>query len=241
MSSYNHRAEIMNFHLVKIVLENEEKRTINLQYNPTFEQLERNFCSSAEHSAVGIEENYSLVGFKLTLKRVFIKHLLSYYFPSFILVAVSWTSFIIPPEVIPARMALLITVLLVLVNLLGTIIDKQPPSTFPTSLVIWMSVCIVFASGALVAYGVLLRQKQTRKKKQRTEQSLVEVTTAFEKTQSRPQSKGMGITDTETDKNDISVESTFDNVCLRYFPIAFLLFNIIYWPTVASLRRPLKF
>ena len=241
MSSYNHRAEIMKFHLDKIILENEDKRTINLQYNPTFERLERNFSSSAEHSSVGIEENYALVGFTLTLKRVFIKHLLSYYFPSLILVAVSWTSFIIPPEVIPARMALLITVLLVLVNLLGTIIDKQPPSTFPTSLVIWMSVCIVFASGALVAYGVLLRQKQTRKKKQRTEQSLVEVTTAFEKTQSRPQSKGMGITYTETDKNDISVESTFDNVCLRYFPIAFLLFNIIYWPTVASLRRPLKF
>merc|ERR1711994_645264 len=94
--------------------------------------------------AVLTERSYSFVGITLTLKRVFIKHLLSYYFPSSIMVAVSWTSFIIPPEVIPARMALLITVLLVLVNLLGTIIDKQPPSTFPTSLVIWISICIVF-------------------------------------------------------------------------------------------------
>ena len=240
MGSYIHRSDILNFRLVKMVVDATEETTINLEYIPTFSQLEMNLTYSAT-DAVGVQRSYSLAGFTLTLKRVFIKHLLSYYFPSSIMVAVSWTSFIIPPEVIPARMALLITVLLVLVNLLGTIIDKQPPSTFPTSLVIWMSVCIVFASGALVAYGVLLRQKQTRKKKQRTEQSLVEVTTAFEKTQSRPQSKGMGITYTETDKNDISVESTFDNVCLRYFPIAFLLFNIIYWPTVASLRRPLKF
>ena len=239
MSSYNHRAEIMNFHLVKIVLENEEKRTINLQYNPTFERLERNFCSSAEHSAVGIEENYSLVGFKLTLKRVFIKHLLSYYFPSLILVAVSWTSFIIPPEVVPARMSLLITVLLVLVNLLGTIIDKQPPSVYPTSLVVWMIVCIVFASGALLAYGVLLRQKLTTQKKQSTEINLVEDAVDFQYTYSRTQSKGMEIPSTET-KND-SRHGTFDNLCLLYFPIAFLLFNVIYWPTVTSLRRPLKF
>ena len=235
MGSYFHQSDIMNFHLVKIDQESTEETTINLEYLPTFEPLEINMTYSAT-DAVLTERSYSFVGFKLTLKRVFIKHLLSYYFPSLIMVAVSWTSFIIPPEVVPARMALLITVLLVLVNLLGAIIDKQPPSAFPTSLVIWMSICIVFASGALVAYGVLLRQKPTNKKK-----SLVEVTKAFTKTQPRLQSRGMGVNCTETNQDDNSMNGTFDNVCLLYFPIAFLLFNIIYWPIVASLRRPLKF
>ena len=236
MGSYFHRADIMNFRLVKIDQESTEETTINLEYVPTFEPLEINMTYSAT-DAVLTERSYSFVGFKLTLKRVFIKHLLSYYFPSLIMVAVSWTSFIIPPEVVPARMALLITVLLVLVNLLGAIIDKQPPSAFPTSLVIWISICIVFASGALVAYGVLLRQKQTKTRKKT---SLVEVTKAFKKTQSRPQSREMGVTYTKTIRDDISMDGNFDNICLLYFHIAFLLFNIIYWPIVASLRRPLK-
>ena len=238
MGSYIHRTDIMNFRLVKLVLENVEETTINLQYIPTFERLEKNLTYSAG-DAVGIERSYSFVGFTLTLKRVFIKHLLSYYFPSLILVAVSWTSFIIPPDIVPARMALLITVLLVLVNLLGTIIDKQPPSAFPTSMVVWMSVCIVFSSGALLAYGVLLRQKQTKQKKQTTESSFVNVTPAFQNPQSRTQSNGMEVPFKETKRN--SIDGTFDNACLLYFPIAFLLFNVIYWPTVASLRRPLKF
>ena len=164
MGSYFHRADIMNFRLVKIDQESTEETTINLEYVPTFEPLEINMTYSAT-DAVLTERSYSFVGFTLTLKRVFIKHLLSYYFPSLIMVAVSWTSFIIPPEVVPARMALLITVLLVLVNLLGAIIDKQPPSAFPTSLVIWISICIVFASGALVAWGTV--ETKTNKNKEK--------------------------------------------------------------------------
>ena len=136
-------------------------------------------------------------------------------------------------------MSLLITVLLVLVNLLGTIIDKQPPSVYPISLVVWMIVSIVFASGALLAYGVLLRQKLTTQKKQITETNLVEDALDFQYTYLRTQSKGMEIPSKETKKD--SMHGAFDNLCLLYFPIAFLLFNVIYWPTVTSLRRPLKF
>ena len=37
------------------------------------------------------------------------RYLYIYYLPSGLFVVVSWTSFLIPPEIIPGRMALLVT------------------------------------------------------------------------------------------------------------------------------------
>ncbi len=41
-------------------------------------------------------------------------------------VVVSWISFVVPPEVIPGRMALLITLFLVLVNIFNSVTTNTP-------------------------------------------------------------------------------------------------------------------
>ena len=41
-------------------------------------------------------------------------------------VVVSWISFVVPPEVIPGRMALLVTIFLVLVNIFNTVTTNTP-------------------------------------------------------------------------------------------------------------------
>ena len=233
----------MDFHLEDIVEGTVEETVVNLEYEPVFAKLTRNL--TFDEDAFDNLRYYSVVGFTLKLKRHFVKHILSYYCPSSIMVAISWISFITPPEAIPARMALLITVLLVLVNLLGTIIDKQPPSVTPTALVIWMSACIIFASGALIAYGVLLAKRQTWRRNNTTATSQDKLSTldqhdqASQNTYKERTNKQM---EKEVDKikDDSSIPGKFDRLCLLWFPLAFLLFNLIYWPIVMSLRRPLK-
>ena len=49
-----------------------------------------------------------------------------YYIPSGLFVVVSWTSFIIPPNVVAGRMGLLITVLLCLVNIFNVVNNHSP-------------------------------------------------------------------------------------------------------------------
>ena len=41
-------------------------------------------------------------------------------------VVVSWISFLVPPDIIPGRMALLVTVFLVLINIFNTVTSKIP-------------------------------------------------------------------------------------------------------------------
>ena len=45
------------------------------------------------------------------------KYVYVYYLPSGLFVITSWASFLIPPEVVPGRMAMLITLFLVLINI----------------------------------------------------------------------------------------------------------------------------
>ena len=41
-------------------------------------------------------------------------------------VVVSWISFLVPPDIVPGRMALLVTVFLVLINIFNTITTNIP-------------------------------------------------------------------------------------------------------------------
>ena len=160
----------------------------------------------------------STVGFKLRIERNYAKYVLSYYLPSFLIVILSWVSFAIPPEVIPGRMTLLITLVLVLVNKFGTVIEKRP-RTNVTVLDIWMIGCLIFVSGALMAYAVLLLHQRFIMGNDLIS-TVKTVAPADNKFQDSNKSKG----------NNHYKE--WDRYSLIGFPLTALIFNLIYWPVV---------
>ena len=63
-------------------------------------------------------------------------------------------SFVIPPDIIPGRMALLVTLVLVMINIF---INMELPDTDSyTSVSIWMIFCIIFICLAFWEYGFIL-------------------------------------------------------------------------------------
>ena len=56
----------------------------------------------------------------MTMTRRMSHYMITYYLPSSLFVVVSWTSFLIPSEDIQGRMALLVTLFLVLVSIAAT-------------------------------------------------------------------------------------------------------------------------
>ena len=65
-------------------------------------------------------------------------------------VIVSWISFLIPMDVIPGRMALLVTLFLVLVNIFNNVTTNTPKAEGLTAIEAWMLACILFVFGALI-------------------------------------------------------------------------------------------
>ena len=78
------------------------------------------------HIFVFVSGNYSVAGFELTLRRKMMHYIITCYLPSGMFVVVSWISFLVPPDIVPGRMALLVTVFLVLVNIFNTITTNIP-------------------------------------------------------------------------------------------------------------------
>merc|ERR1719507_2345718 len=96
-------------------------------------------------------------------------HLITYYLPSGLFVVVSWISFMVPPDIIPGRMALLVTLFLVLVNIFNNITTNTPKAEGLTAIEIWMLSCILFVFGALIEYAVILFKKQKEQKEPKKE------------------------------------------------------------------------
>ena len=69
---------------------------------------------------------------------------------------VSWVSFLIPPEVVPGRMALLVTLFLVLTNIFNTITNVSPNVEGMTAIASWMIACMFFVFLALLEYATIL-------------------------------------------------------------------------------------
>ena len=78
-----------------------------------------------------------------TLHRQLICSLLQTYIPTTIIVAVSWLSFLIPPEAHPGRMGMLVVLVLVIINIMLKIIETSPLRSGICGLTIWTIICLI--------------------------------------------------------------------------------------------------
>ncbi|XP_023323455.1 glutamate-gated chloride channel subunit beta [Eurytemora carolleeae] len=197
-----------------LVQYNEKKRNTILDYLIEVLPLEQS-DRILDYSGM----NYSVTGFEMRLSRHVLKYLYIYYLPSGLFVVVSWVGFLIPPEVVPGRMAMLITLFLVLINIFNIVTSNSPNVEGMTAIAAWMLVCIFFVFGALVGYAYLLWKKKK---------------SCLKRKRARKQTEEEGKLRTIR-KEDY--RSKVDDVFLVVFPIMFLVFNLIYWPMCLSGRQ----
>lgn len=185
--------------------------------------------------------NFSVAGFEMKLSRHISHYLITYYLPSGLFVVVSWISFVVPPEVIPGRMALLVTLFLVLVNIFNTVTTNTPKAEGLTAIEAWMLSCILFVFGCLIEYAVILLQKQSEAVQHHQPQNHVKlICRDHYKYEVTPSNNGLngsleGIQLEEIKKNKCG--NNFikaDRFFLVAMPFLFLVFNVIYWLSFGS-------
>lgn len=193
---------------------------------------------------VALTGNYSVAGFELTLRRKVSHYIITYYLPSGMFVIVSWISFLVPPEIVPGRMTLLVTVFLVLVNIFNTITTNIPKAEGLTAIEAWVIVCVLFVFGALIEYaGLLLKIKisTTRGTPRLPKKS---------PSGNREGGAGLALNGNLEDRKatirnltrkkqreDMS-HARLDILFLLLFPLFFLIFNVIYWVSFLYVGQP---
>jgi len=107
---------------------------------------------------------FSQTGFQVQLRRRRTPVLLQVYLTTGLFVIVSWISFIVPPEVVPGRMALLVTLFLVLVNIFNSVTANAPKAEGLTAVETWVVSCIIHVFGVLAEYALILKMIQNIKR-----------------------------------------------------------------------------
>ncbi len=71
------------------------------------------------------------------MERRAFSYVMTWYLPASTLVVVSWIGFFVPAEQVPGRMALLVTIFLMLVNISTSYQLKSPEANLLTALDVW--------------------------------------------------------------------------------------------------------
>ena len=93
---------------------------------------------------------------RIELQRDIKTHITETFLPTFLVVVISWVSLSMPPDIIPGRAGLLITLTLVITNISLNLSKQCPRSNVPNQLFIWVFTCFGMTATALVEYAVLL-------------------------------------------------------------------------------------
>ena len=137
-------------------------------------------------------------------------------------VAVSWVSFMIKPDIVPGRMALLVTMLLVLINVFNGVKAKAPKSTDLNAVDLYLVVCIGTVFLALFEYALVLLKEKCRS----DDKSLRPLNkTNASRLNSGEQTKAEVI---EAWPAKPPAMNRLDGLSLVLFPAFFTVFNIFY-------------
>ena len=112
--------------------------------NEKFDILLDNLLNSS-YIDMDTNEPFSQTGFILILDRSPAKFFLNIYIPTFLLTISSFIGFLIPVEMVPGRMALLVTIFLMLVNMSSTE-QNRGPIVRPTLILFLFSCALNFIS-----------------------------------------------------------------------------------------------
>ncbi|KAG8178491.1 hypothetical protein JTE90_023420, partial [Oedothorax gibbosus] len=133
----------------------------------TLERFFTDYCTSRTNTG-----EYSCLKVDLLFKREFSYYLIQIYIPCCMLVIVSWVSFWLDQNAVPARVSLGVTTLLTMATQTSSINASLPPVSYTKAIDIWTGVCLTFVFGALLEFALVNYASRTdeHKKKDKEQQ-----------------------------------------------------------------------
>ncbi|KAI8501958.1 Glycine receptor subunit alpha-3 [Branchiostoma belcheri] len=179
---------------------------------------------------------------RFTLTRRLSYHLLQTYIPSISIVAMSWISFWLNKDAAPARTALGVTTVLTMITQSGRT-EAMPEVSYVRAVDVWLLVCQLFVFLALIEYASVnyisrtiryatvnyISRPRTIRAKSETPRDHTE-NCHFFKIQEDSHNQNHLETPVKVTKMDgRQIAEKVDEISKLLFPLAFLLFNLLYW------------
>ncbi|XP_042229949.1 glutamate-gated chloride channel-like isoform X1 [Homarus americanus] len=135
----------------------------------TLEKFITDYCNSKTNTG-----EYSCLRVDLVFKREFSYYLIQYYIPCCMLVIVSWVSFWLDQNAVPARVSLGVTTLLTMSTQTSSINSTLPPVSYTKAIDVWTGVCLTFVFGALLEFALVNYASRSDKHREKMKEKLEE-------------------------------------------------------------------
>ncbi|XP_045134993.1 glutamate-gated chloride channel-like isoform X7 [Portunus trituberculatus] len=135
----------------------------------TLEKFITDYCNSKTNTG-----EYSCLRVDLVFKREFSYYLIQYYIPCCMLVIVSWVSFWLDQNAVPARVSLGVTTLLTMSTQTSSINNTLPPVSYTKAIDVWTGVCLTFVFGALLEFALVNYASRSDKHREKLKEKLKE-------------------------------------------------------------------
>ncbi|CAM1326233.1 Hiscl2 (predicted) [Pycnogonum litorale] len=189
--------------------------------------------------------NFTCLAVVFTLRRRLGYQLLHTYIPTALIVVMSWISFWISPEAVPARVTLGVTSLLTLATQNTQSQASLPPVSYVKAIDVWMSSCTVFVFCSLMEYAIVTHfmRYSGKPNTDQDDQDDPDVLTRRKSETSllrglqrqfmlrKMNTVDMLLGNTAPYKQDMRISLAIDNFSRFFFPFSFIVLNIIYWKT----------
>lgn len=189
--------------------------------------------------------NFTCLAVVFNLRRRLGYHLFHTYIPSALIVVMSWISFWIKPEAIPARITLGkkmqcliidfikflfpgVTSLLTLATQNTQSQQSLPPVSYVKAIDVWMSSCSVFVFLSLMEFAIVNNYMGPVATKSMKGYSDEDLTTEdeFKSNDHRP-----SLPQYDTFCHGREIALFIDKMSRFFFPFSFLILNLVYWTT----------
>ncbi|EDV43256.1 uncharacterized protein Dana_GF18400, isoform A [Drosophila ananassae] len=176
--------------------------------------------------------NFTCLAIVFNLRRRLGYHLFHTYIPSALIVVMSWISFWIKPEAIPARVTLGVTSLLTLATQNTQSQQSLPPVSYVKAIDVWMSSCSVFVFLSLMEFAVVnnyMGPVATKAMKGYSDENISDLDDLKAALQHHRESIIEPQYDTFCHGHATAIY--IDKFSRFFFPFSFFILNIVYWTT----------
>ncbi|XP_012944642.1 glycine receptor subunit alphaZ1 [Aplysia californica] len=229
--SYSTKNVIFRWHDTPIITRDHLKLP-QFQFDDT-----QNVDCTKEYKETG-GSNYTCIRADFYLSRSYGYYVAQVYIPSVLIVSLSWVSFWLDIEAVPARISLGLLTVLTMTTQSANARAHLPRVSYIKAIDVWMATCLFFVFAALIEFAYV--NVNSRVEKRRTNQSMIQAQGGLKLTGGGG-GKGNGY-NSETDDSEAKPKRLFSKTTIgrakarrldklsRYiFPAVFAAFNIFYW------------
>ncbi|XP_052282816.1 glycine receptor subunit alpha-3-like [Dreissena polymorpha] len=177
--------------------------------------------------------NYTCIKLQFALVRHSGYYLIQVYVPSIMIVILSWVSFWLDIEAVPARISLGLLTVLTMTTQSGGARADLPKVSYIKGIDVWMATCLIFVFAALIEFACVNVKSRVERRRRESSKGAMTSAQAGDKDNTEDmkllQQRRTFKDQLRMFKTNRALARTIDRVSRIAFPGAFVVFNLVYW------------